>query len=189
MAKAKVVAQETVAQATEKKVTFNRAEFATTIIKAFAKNGTVDVVADTDLEKPRDTSVEEMAYIHFFKKGTDKDLFKMYNMPKKTRFAVSKVTELPESDEYTISPIINSKTQTVKWINIYTAHENAIEVARMIIDAAVAGAEKIEAEKAVKKAAKDAEKQAQKEAKKAEKSAEQKKTTTTKKATVKKAAK
>ena len=111
-----------------------------------------------------------MAYIHFFSKGTEKDLFKMYNMPKKTRFAVSKVTELPESENYSVSPVMNNKTQQVKWINIYTAHENAVDVAKLIIDAALAGAEKKAKERAEKKATKET-------AQKAEKKPAQKKTT------------
>lgn len=157
MAKAKVVAQ---AQETEKKVAFNSAEFATQVKKAFAGNQIITVVADSELEQPRDTSMTEMAYLHFFSKGTEKDLFKMYNMPKKTRFAVSKVTELPASDNYSVSPVMNNKTQQVKWINIYTAHENAVDVAKLIIEASVAGAERVAKEREAKKAAKAAEKKA-----------------------------
>lgn len=177
MAKTKVVAE-----AVETKVAFDKALFAEQVKGAFSDSETVTVVADSELQTPRDTTVNEMTYLHFFKKGTEKDLFKMYNMPKKTRFAVSKVTELPESEAYQVSPVMNSKTQKVKWINIYTAHENAIDVAKLIIEATVAGAERVAAEKAEKKAAKVSEKKA--EEKPAEKKPS-KKTRVTKKKTTK----
>ena len=144
--KKEVVATET------KKVTFDTAAFAASIQKSFASDKNVDVAIDSSLDNPRDTSCPENSYIHFFRKGTTKDLFKMYNMPKRTRFAISKACEVEATEDMQISPVMNTKTKTIKWINVYTGHDSAVEVAKILIQASLAVPEKKSAKKAEKPA-------------------------------------
>lgn len=75
---------------TKKEVKTNRYQMvAENVEKAFKADKRVDVIADTRLENPA-SIYPEFSYIHFFKPGTEKNMFGCYMQGKnKTRFAVS----------------------------------------------------------------------------------------------------
>lgn len=75
----------------EKKVAFDYKALAESIEKAFKTDKTVDVIADTNLEKgPQNTTEPEYRYIHFYRPGTQKNMFGLYIKPKnEARFAVA----------------------------------------------------------------------------------------------------
>ena len=121
----------------EPKPKFDAKAYSAEILKAFKGNKNVDVVVDTELAKgPRDTTQPEYAYIHFFKKGTEKDLFKMYNMAKGSRFAISRAVY--ESKKIADAKPVIKKTkkgeQVVSYANVVVAPDKAVETANRIIE-------------------------------------------------------
>lgn len=126
------------AQVTEKKVAFDRKSFYQSLAKAFAKNGVVDVVADTD----RETSINktEYEYIHFYKKGTEKNLFQLYVKNGDCKFVVGLTLKdfLKSGKNYTITPVEKSRKdgeKKVVYIRVTCNHEDAVAVAETIIGA------------------------------------------------------
>ena len=84
MAKKEVQVVETKAAKVDRKV------LAESIEKAFKDNKVVDVIADTNLENPTGLSYEDYRFIHFYRKGTTKDLFQLYITGKTGEFYVRK---------------------------------------------------------------------------------------------------
>lgn len=121
-----------------KKVAFDRKAFFTTIQKAFAKNPVVDVVADTEREDS--INAAEYEYIHFYKKGTEKNLFQMYVKTKDVKFVVGMTLKdfVKQGKNYTITPIEKKNKdgeKKVTCIVVSCSHEDAEVVAQTILSA------------------------------------------------------
>lgn len=137
-----------VAKTTEKKAekvvkaVFDKKAFFTEFRKSFTKNATVDVVADTDLENS--INKDEYEYIHFYKKGTTKNLFQMYVKGKDVKFVVGLALKdfIPEGDKYTITPVEKKRGEDKEkkpvYLRVTSSHEDAVEVANIIIEAQLA---------------------------------------------------
>ena len=141
----------------------------------------VDVIADTNLETPTALSYEEYRFIHFYRKGTTKDLFQLYITGKTGEFFVRKQAAEFLGDDVEKKPAMKKIKGEQKVIHV---------IVKCPIDTVPAVAEKIlvacaENDKLVaqQKEAKEAEKKAAKKEK-----AEAKKETKAKEKTEKKAA-
>ena len=135
-------AVETKKAATEKKVEkvkFDKKAFYTEFRKAFAKDTLVDVVADTDLENS--INKDEYEYIHFFKKGTTKNLFQMYVKAGDVKFVVGMALQdfLKQGKNYTITPVEKKRGEDGEkkpvYLRVSCSHEDAVAVAQTILQA------------------------------------------------------
>ena len=179
MAKKEVQVVETKAAKVDKKV------LAESIEKAFKDNKVVDVIADTNLENPTGLSYEDYRFIHFYRKGTQKDLFQLYITGKTGEFFVRKQAAEFLGEDVEKKPATKKIKGEVKVIHV---------IVKAPIDTVPAVAEKImaacvENDKALEKAR--AEKAEAKKKAKTEKKAkveEQPKKTEATKKTTKKAA-
>ena len=147
----------------------DRKTLAERIEAAFKKNSSVDVIADTNLENPTGMSYEEYRFIHFYKPGTQKDLFQLYITGNSGTFYVrTKVAEFLGKDVEKVPSMKKQKNGEVK-VNLYLIKapiDDVPAVAEKILDACTKSDEavaKIKAEKEAAKEAKKAEKQATKE--------------------------
>lgn len=147
----------------------DRKTLAERIEAAFKKNSSVDVIADTNLENPTGMSYEEYRFIHFYKPGTQKDLFQLYITGNSGTFYVrTKVAEFLGKDVEKVPSMKKQKNGEVK-VNLYlikTPIDDVPAVAEKILEACTKSdeaVEKIKAEKEAAKEAKKAEKQATKE--------------------------
>lgn len=124
-------------KAVETKVKFDKKAFFTEFRKAFAKDQMVDVVADTDLEDS--VNKDEYEYIHFFKKGTKKNLFQMYVKAGDVKFVVGMALKdfLKQGKNYTIKPVEKKRGEEKKpvYLRVSCSHEDAIAVAQTILQA------------------------------------------------------
>jgi hypothetical protein len=115
---------------------FDAKAYAAEIVKTFKGNKNVDIAVDTELEYSRSVTLPDYSYIHFFKKGTEKDLFKMYNTGRGTRFAVSKaVYESGKIKE--AKPVLkkNKKGEkSISYADIVVDRSGAVEMANKIIE-------------------------------------------------------
>ena len=123
------------------KTTFDAKAIAKAIMEEFKANANVDIVADTSLKAgPRDANQPEFSYIHFFRKGTEKDMFKMYNNSRGTRFAISKAVY--ESGKLKDAKPIKKKNKkgetVVVYANICVPTASAAATAKSIIEAYMA---------------------------------------------------
>lgn len=146
--------------------------------KSFKADKRVDVIADTKLETPKSNTYSEFTYIHFFKPGTQKDMFGCYLIGKgRTRFALSlAVAEYIKG--LPVQPVekkIKGEKKLVA-IDVICANEDAVDVANTIIDAYASIPVKPKKEKPAKAEKKPAEKKS--ETKAVEKKAPVKKSTT-----------
>lgn len=126
------------------KVVFDRKAFYQNMAKAFSKSKVVDVIADTETEKPRENPVE-YEFIHFYKKGTTTKLFELFTKNKDCKFCVGLTLAdfLQKDDKYTMTPVEKTKkteengekVKRVVYIRVTCSHEDAVEVAQKIIDA------------------------------------------------------
>lgn len=186
MAKTKEVqVVETKAAKVDKKV------LAESIEKAFKDNKVVDVIADTNLENPTALSYEEYRFIHFYRKGTQKDLFQLYITGKTGEFFVRKQAAEFLGEEVEKKPATKKIKGEVKVIHIIVKApiETVPEVAEKILTACVENdkaVEKARVEKAEAKKKEKAEKKA--EAKEKPKKATKAKKTEAKEEAEKKAA-
>lgn len=144
----KKVAEKSANKATPKKSEkvvkpiFDAKAYAAEIIAAFKDNPHVDVKPDTELAKVRDNAQAEYSYIHFFKKGTEKDLFKMYNNSRGSRFAVSRAVYATNEFEAKAKMTKNSKGEpVVSYANISVERDKAVEIAKRLIDVYMMAAE------------------------------------------------
>ena len=127
-----------------KKVAFDRKAFYQSMAKAFSKSKVVDVVADTETEKPRENPAE-YEFIHFYKKGTTDKLFELFTKSKDCKFVVGLTLAdfLQKDDRYTLTPVEKSrkkgedgeKVKKVVYIRVTCSHEDAVAVAEKIIAA------------------------------------------------------
>lgn len=123
------------------KPAFDAKAIAKAIMEEFKANANVDIVADTALKAgPRDANQPEFSYIHFFRKGTEKDMFKMYNNSRGTRFAISKAVY--ESGKLKDAKPIKKKNKkgetVVVYANICVPTVDAAATAKSIIEAYMA---------------------------------------------------
>jgi len=127
-----------VAENTETKVSFDKKAFFQQMAKAFAKSKAVDVAADTDLEE-KSTDKPEYEYIHFYKKGTTKNMFQCYVKKENVQFVVGIRLKdfLKQGKNYTITPVEKTRNgeKKVVYIRVTCTHEDAIVVAETIIGA------------------------------------------------------
>lgn len=96
---------------------------------AFGKIDTVDVIADSNLPKgPKYTTLAEYRMVHFYKPGTEKDMFQLINNTKGAKFIVTaKVAEfLDKSIEFKPSN---------RYILVLTKAEDIVDTAKKIISA------------------------------------------------------
>jgi hypothetical protein len=125
----------------EPKPAFDAKAIAKAIIEEFKADKSVDIVADTSLKAgPRDANQPEFSYIHFFRKGTEKDMFKMYNNSRGTRFAISRAVY--ESGKLKDAKPIKKKNKkgetVVVYANICVPTADAAATAKSIIEAYMA---------------------------------------------------
>ena len=167
----------TEAKAAEK---FDRKALFTEIQKAFAKNEIADVVADTDREDS--INCAEYEYIHFYKKGTETNLFQLYIKNKDCKFVVGLTLKdfLKQGDNYTLTGVEKTKggEKKVVYIRVTCNHEDTVDVANTILQAY---------QTKITQVVEVPEKPAKKEAKKETKKAPVKKTKATTKKVEKKA--
>lgn len=164
----------------------DRKVLAESIETAFKENKVVDVIADTNLETPTALSYEDYKFIHFYRKGTTKDLFQLYITGKTGEFFVRKQAAEFLGDDVEKKPAMKKIKGEQKVIHVIVKCpiDTVLEVAEKIL-AACAENDKLVAKA---KEEKEAEKKAAK-AKKAEaKKKEPKKETKAKEKTEKKAA-
>lgn len=124
------------------KVVFDKKAFFTTIQKAFAKSAVTDVVADTEREKS--INAMEYEYIHFYRKGTDRNIFQLYVKNTNSVFVVGIALAecLAKSDKFTVYPIKKPRTMKdgtkEKRITCYAItckHEDTVEVSNILLTA------------------------------------------------------
>ena len=104
---------------------------------AFKSDKTVDVIADTNKQNPKSVTYTEYTYIHFYKKGTEKDLFGCYLIGKgRTRFALNLAVEdqLDGLDVTTVEKKIKGEKRKVA-VDVICKNEDAVVVAKKIISA------------------------------------------------------
>lgn len=128
-------AKEVVAKKEVKK--FDYKAVAENLEKSFKADKRVDVIADTKLENPKSNTYSDFTYIHFFKSGTQKDMFGCYLIGKgRTRFALSlAVAEYIKG--LPVQPVekkIKGEKKLVA-IDVICANEDAVDVANTIIEA------------------------------------------------------
>ena len=121
----------------ETKVSFDKKAFYQQMAKAFTKSKAVDVVADTDRLESLDRT--EYEYVHFYKKGTEKNLFQCYVKKENVQFVVGVRLKdfLKQGENYTITPVEKKRNgeMRVVYIRVTCNHEDAIAVAETIIGA------------------------------------------------------
>lgn len=130
--------------AEQKKATFDRKAFYQTMAKAFSKSKVVDVIADTETEKPRENPAE-YEFIRFCKKGTTDKMFELFTKSKDCKFLVGITLAdfLQNDDRYTLTPVEKTKKtdengekiKRVVYIRVTCSHEDAIDVAQKIVEA------------------------------------------------------
>ncbi len=150
-------------KAVETKVSFDKKAFYQQMAKAFTKSKVVDVVADTDRLESLDRT--EYEYVHFYKKGTEKNLFQCYVKKENVQFVVGVRLKdfLKQGENYIITPVEKTRNGEKKmvYIRVTCNHEDATAVAETIIGAyenraieTVEVSEKKKAEKKTEPAAK-----------------------------------
>ena len=105
---------------------------------AFKADKTVDVTADTNLKEPKSTVESEYRYIHFFKPGTEKNLFGCYIQTATTaKFAISnKVVEYLDKSLKVVPVTKKVKDQSrVVYHVVECANDAIVETAKKIIPA------------------------------------------------------
>ena len=157
-------------------VKVSKKEVAESIEKAFKNNKMMDVIADTNLENPTGLSYEDYRFIHFYKKGTTKDLFQLYLTGKTGTFYIrTKVAEhLGEDVEKT--PAMKKQKDGSMKVNLFLVKapiETIPAVAERILDACIENEKLVEQSKAEKEAKKSEKAETEKKATK-EKVAEKK---------------
>ena len=124
-------------KAVETKVSFDKKAFYQQMAKAFTKSKVVDVVADTDRLESLDRT--EYEYVHFYKKGTEKNLFQCYVKKENVQFVVGVRLKdfLKQGKNYTITPVEKTRNGEKKmvYIRVTCNHEDAAAVAETIIEA------------------------------------------------------
>lgn len=133
------------------------------IERAFKASKDVDVVVDTKREDPKALSESEFRYIHFYKAGTEKNIFGCYLIGRgKVRFALNLAVEQFLDKDLTIKPVMKAKKKGEEKqkiaIDVICDTQEAPEVAKKILTAyqnipAKAPKEKKTAEKKVAKKA------------------------------------
>lgn len=159
MSKTEVAVVETKAAKVDKKV------LAESIETAFKKNEVVDVIADTNLETPTALSYEDYRFIHFYRKGTTKDLFQLYITGKSGEFFVRKQAAELLGEDVNQTPAYKKIKGERKIIHIIVKCpiETVPEVAEKIITACTENDKLVEQKKAEKQAAKKEAKKVTKE--------------------------
>lgn len=122
-----------------KKATVDFKATANSIVSAFQNNKSVDVIADTDMPKgPRNTTMAEYHYIHFFKSGTTKDMFGCYIVSKgQVRFALNLAVE-QYLDKGLTKKDVEKKVKGEKRkvaVDVYCDISDAIATAKLIVGA------------------------------------------------------
>jgi len=132
-------AKKVVAKAVDKKEVkkFDYKAVAESFEAAFKNDARVTVIADTKLENPKSNTYSDYTYVHFFKSGTQKDMFGCYLIGKgRTRFALSlAVAEYIKG--LPVQPVekkIKGEKKLVA-IDVICANEDAVNVANTIIEA------------------------------------------------------
>ena len=137
MSKKAVETSKAAVEQKEVKVAFDRKAFYTEFRKSFTKDQIVDVQADTDLENS--INKVEYEYIHFFKKGTTKNLFQMYVKGGDVKFVVGLTLKdfLKQGKNYAIQPVEKKRGDEKKVVcfRIICSHEDAVDVAKTILEA------------------------------------------------------
>lgn len=113
------------------KVAFDRKGFAESLKKAFEKNPSVDLVVDTETEKPRENPAE-YEFIHFYRKGTKTKAFELFVKNKDCKFLVGLTLKdfLGKNEKYTMTDV--TKKDRIVYVRVTCKHEDAIEVAKAI---------------------------------------------------------
>ena len=122
-----------------KKATVDFKATANSIVSAFQSNKSVDVIADTDMPQgPRNTTMAEYRYIHFFKPGTTKDMFGCYIVSKgRVRFALNLAVEqyLDKGlDKKDVEKTVKGEKRKVA-VDVYCDIADAIATAKLIVGA------------------------------------------------------
>jgi len=108
------------------------------IEKAFKASKEVDVVADTKKENPNALSESDYRYIHFYKAGTEKNIFGCYLIGKgKVRFALNLAVEQFLDKDLTVKPVLKKRGEEKKKtaVDVFCDIQDAPEVAKKILEA------------------------------------------------------
>lgn len=108
------------------------------IEKAFKTSKEVDVVADTRKENPNALSESDYRYIHFYKAGTEKNIFGCYLIGKgKVRFALNLAVEQFLDKDLTVKPVMRKKGEEKRKtaVDVICDIQDAPEVAKKILEA------------------------------------------------------
>jgi len=118
----------TVKEVTKKQVVDFKA-LTESIEDAFGKIDTVDVIADSNLPKgPKYTTLAEYRLVHFFKPGTEKDLFQLIVNSKGAKFIVKAVVTDYLDKELNVKP-------SGRYILVFTETKDITATAKKIITA------------------------------------------------------
>lgn len=110
---------------------------ATKVEADFKTNPTLDVIADTNLENPTAISYDDYKFIHFYNKGTTKDLFQLYLGARVSTFIIrTKAAQFLGKDvEATPAEKKVNGEKKVIHVLVKCPTENVSEVAVKIIEA------------------------------------------------------
>lgn len=135
---AKKVAKEVATKEVKK---FDYKAFAESIEAAFKSDKTADVIADSNIKAgPKNTTLADYRYVHFYKPNTEKDIFGMYLIGhEQTRFALNlKVEEFLDAG-LNIKPVEKkvkgSDTKRKVAIDVICDNKDAVAVAKKILTA------------------------------------------------------
>lgn len=108
--------------------------------KAFKASKEVDVVADTKMADPKALSENDYRYLHFYKAGTEKNLFGCYLIGKgKVRFALNLKVEEFLDKTLNAQPVFKAKHKGEEKrkvaVDVVCDIQDAPEVAKKIITA------------------------------------------------------
>ena len=116
---------------------FDAKAVAEKIEAAFKTDKAVDVIADTKLDKPTGFSYNEYSFIHFYKKGTQRDMFQLYTSSKGARFIIRTTAAefLDKTVEATPAEKMVKGEKRIIHVIVKCSIEDISDVAKKIISA------------------------------------------------------
>ena len=131
--------KETTKKEVVKKEVFDFKGYAESIEAAFKDYKDADIIADSNLkEGPKNTTIADYRYIHFYNPGTQKDIFGMYIVGKgRIRFALNlQVEEYLDSklEKKDVEKKVKGEKRKVA-VDVYCDQKDAVVVAKSILTA------------------------------------------------------
>ena len=133
-------------------------DIATKVEADFKKSQTLDVIADTNLETPTAISYADYKFVHFYNKGTTKDLFQLYLGARVSTFIIrTKAAQFLGKDvEATPAEKKVNGEKKVIHVLVKCPTENVTDVANKIVEAYGKLAQTVTAKEEKKPAKKEA---------------------------------